>query len=241
MAENIETDAARRPVPEWLTAMPIAHRGLHGLPDAPENSLAAFAAAVAAHFPIELDVRLLSDGQVAVFHDHDLWRLTGAPGSLEALSADDLRPLRLLGTGERIPLLAEVLDLVAGRAPLLVEIKPHPGGVGPLEQATLRALADYTGPFAIQSFRKETVAHVATHAPGIVRGQLASDDGWRGGDEEKRLPDFVAYNLRALPTPLSSALRARGVPLLAWTIQTPEQRRRAAETADNYIFETIRP
>ena len=140
MAEEFDTEAARRPVPRWLTATPIAHRGLHALPDAPENSLAAFAAAVDAGYPIELDVRLLADGRVAVFHDHDLVRLTGVTGPLEARSAGDLRPLRLLGTDERIPLLPEVLDRVAGRIPLLVEIKPHPGGVGPLEQATLRAV-----------------------------------------------------------------------------------------------------
>jgi len=244
----MSTSTASRVRPEWLTARPIAHRGLHTLPHAPENSLAAFAAAVDAGFPIELDVRLLTDGKVAVFHDYDLARLTGAAGPLTARSANDIRALRLLGTDEPIPLLSEGLDLVAGGVPLLVEIKSDPAdpsSVGPLERATLEALAGYTGAFAVQSFSPATVAYLAARAPQIVRGQLASDDRWRAdaddAEHEPPLPDFIAYHLRALPTPLSSALRARGVPLLAWTIQTPEQQRRAVEVADNYIFEAIQP
>lgn len=227
-----------RPLPAWLTARPIAHRGLHTLPDAPENSLAAFAAAIAAGFPIELDVRPLADGQIAVFHDPNLERLTGATGPLRARSSDDIRELRLLGTNEHIPLLPETLDFVAGRVPLLIEIKTDDAPVGPLEQTTIRALSGYSGEFAIQSFSAATVAYLAEHAPEIVRGQLASNDNWRGDAAD---PDFLAYSIESLPTPLSTALRARGVPLLCWTARTPEQQRRAMALADNYIFEMISP
>lgn len=239
-----------RPVPAWLTTKPIAHRGLHALPHAPENSLQAFAAAVRAGAPIEMDVRLLSDGQVAVFHDQDLERLTGMAGPIGARTADGIRALRLCGTNERIPLLSETLDFVAGQVPLLIEIKTDPSSsfpVGPLEEAVLHALSGYAGAFALQSFHAASVAYLAAHAPQVVRGQLASDDAWRDSNArpavhdpgDPALPDFVAYDIRALPTPLSSALRARGVPLLAWTIQTPQQQSQARAVADNYIFEAL--
>jgi glycerophosphoryl diester phosphodiesterase len=227
-----------RSLPGWLTARPIAHRGLHALPDAPENSLAAFAAAIAAGHPIELDVRPLADGQLAVFHDPDLQRLTGTSGPIRTRSTEDIRDLRLLGTNEHVPLLPETLDFVAGRVPLLIEIKADDATVGPLEQATLQALSGYPGAFAIQSFRAATVTYLAEHAPEIVRGQLASNDNWRGDAAD---PDFLAYSIESLPTPLSSALRAGGRALLCWTIRTPEQQRRAAALADNYIFEAISP
>lgn len=238
-----------RPVPQWLTGKPIAHRGLHRLPNAPENSLRAFAAAVETGLPIELDVRLLADRTVAVFHDHDLKRLTGAEGLLKDQSAQDIRELRLQGTNERIPLLCQTLDLVAGRVPILIELKTDPLLAGPLEEATIEVLSGYAGAYAFQSFSTATVAFLAAHAPSAVRGQLASDDRWRGAESDLQnksdfergtlLPDFLAYHLPALPTPRSTRLRARGLPLLAWTIQTREQQKQAREVADNYIFEGL--
>jgi glycerophosphoryl diester phosphodiesterase len=246
MAEKKETAArpAGRALPEWLTKRPIAHRGLHALPDAPENSLAAFAAAARAGFPIELDVQLLADGQVAVFHDHLLERLTGAAGLIAERRAEEIRPLRLHGTDEPIPLLGDVLAAVAGRVPLLIEIKSDPAdpaSVGPLEAATLDALAGYAGEFAIQSFSPATVAYLAARAPRVIRGQLASGDGWstRAGGVPL---DFLGYALPSLPTALSSDLRAQGAALLAWTVKTPDDRQRANTVADNFIFEaTGRP
>ena len=226
---------------EWLTGgKPIAHRGLHALPKLPENSLAAFAAAIKAEYPIELDVRLLADGEVIVFHDADLERLTGVEGLIAEQTVETLRELRLMGTREPIPLLSETLRLVAGQVPLLIEIKNEPATVGPLEAAILQTLADYTGAFAVQSFCKETVAYLAAYAPHILRGQLSSgNDDWY--DENTPLPDFLGYRGDMLPTTLSTALRANGLPLLVWTIQTTEQQSRVAEFADNYIFEFIRP
>src|SRR3954454_521322 len=141
----------------WLMRTPIAHRGLHAAQDGrPENSLAAFAHARALDFPADLDVRLTRDGEVVVFHDRALRRLTGAPGRVEDRPAADVRALRLLRTGERVPLLAEVLDLVAGLVPLLIELK---SGAPPtrLEQAVLTALDGYAGDVAVQSFKLRTV------------------------------------------------------------------------------------
>jgi glycerophosphoryl diester phosphodiesterase len=136
---------------------PIAHRGLHAAKDGrPENSLAAFDRACAHGFPAELDVRLTRDGEVVVFHDRTLRRLTGASGRVEDRAAAELRPLRLLGTDQRVPMLSEVLELVAGRVPLLIELK---AGAPPtaLERAVLVALDGYAGEVAIQSFKLRTV------------------------------------------------------------------------------------
>src|SRR4051812_45971454 len=108
----------------WLARTPIAHRGLHAAREGrPENSIGAFAHSCALGFPAELDVRLTRDGEVVVFHDRTLKRLTGAAGRVEDRDAAELRALRLLGTRERLPLLREVLELVAGRVPLLIELK----------------------------------------------------------------------------------------------------------------------
>jgi len=141
----------------WLTRRPIAHRGLHDARDArPENSLAAFDRACALGFPAELDARLTRDREVVVFHDRALRRLTGAAGRVEDRRAADIRALRLLGTTERVPTLREVLDLVGGRVPLLVELKSSVLWPA-LERAALAALDGYAGDVAIQSFKRRTV------------------------------------------------------------------------------------
>src|SRR2546423_9182129 len=135
-----------------LLSRPIAHRGVHRLPDVPENSLAAFQAAIDRGLPVELDVRLSADGQPVVLHDADLGRMTGKGVPVRSLAANEVRQLRLLNTQERVPLLRETLERVAGRVPLLIELKHHGMGVGPLERAVVAALRGYSGPFALQSF-----------------------------------------------------------------------------------------
>lgn len=243
MSNGPSTPAAPR-LPEWLTTTPIAHRGLHTLPAAPENSLAAFAAAADAGYAIELDVRLLADGKVVVFHDGDLGRMTGMPGAIAERTVADLRDLRLQGTQEPIPLLAEALQAVSGRVPFLIELKVSSADAKALTDATLDILSAYTGAVAIQAFDADTVAYLSERAPAVLRGQLSSGgDAWQAdaAGNPRPQPDFLAYNVVNLPTPLSSALRARGVPLLAWTVRTQEQLRRATEVADNVIFEDISP
>src|SRR4051794_27014293 len=130
---------------ERLGARPFAHRGLHG-PERPENSRAAFAAAIAAGSGIELDVQASRDGAAIVFHDDELDRLTAARGPIAALSAAELVRLRLAGTAETIPTLADALRLIAGKAPLLIEVKSPHRRVMPLCRAVAAALADYSGP-----------------------------------------------------------------------------------------------
>ena len=240
-----------RPTPSWLLAVPFAHRGLHD-EVRPENSLAAVEAAVNAGFAIEVDLRLSADQVPVVFHDQDLRRLCAVPRALSALRADELARCSLRDTDSTIPRLSELFELVAGRVPLLLEIK-NEGRPGRLEEETARLLSEYSGPVALQSFNPLSVRALRRLCPGHPRGLLA--DRYRPEDAPvgplrrwllrhlllARLcePDFVAYRLEDLsPPPLGlSRLRRAGCPLLLWTIRDPQARSLAVELGDNYIFE----
>jgi glycerophosphoryl diester phosphodiesterase len=237
----------------WLRSRPIAHRGLHdAAAGRPENSLPAFLAARESGYPVELDVRLSADGKVVVVHDDRLERLTGVDVAVAGSSLASLQSLRLLGTGTTIPTLAEVLALLEGRVPLLIEIK-NSEAPGPLEEALLADLDGYDGPNAVQSFNPLSLAWFRERAPGIPRGQLSGsfsdtvlDDGLREllvglRFNEMTEPAFIAYELGCLPHPAASAARAAGLPLIAWTVRTPEDLARAREHADNVIFESVLP
>jgi len=218
-----------------LLTRPIAHRGLHGDSN-PQNSMAAFAAAIAADVPIELDVWQLTDGAVAVFHDHDLEYLTGESGRIYEVDTPRLSTLRLAGTQEPVPLLSEVLDFVGGRVPLLIEVKCRCLRVGSLEAALVERLSGYTGELAIQSFNPLSVLWLKQHAPHLLRGQLA------GGPIGvpflvQTAPDFIAYQVGALPQPSVTAARAAGIPVLAWTVRSARALARAELEADNIICE----
>jgi glycerophosphoryl diester phosphodiesterase len=219
-----------------LGAKPFAHRGLHGN-GTPENSLAAFRAAVAGGFGIELDVQLSGDGEAMVFHDDRLERLTATTGAVADRSAAELGAIRLRGSGETIPTLAEAIEAIAG-APLLIELKAPNRHVRPLCEAVARALASYMGPVGVMSFNPE-VAHWFEQP---LRGLVISESGKRGwrGRVERRLalwrarPDFLAYDVRDLP---SAFARAAGRPVYTWTVRTEADRARAAAHADQIIFE----
>jgi glycerophosphoryl diester phosphodiesterase len=241
------------PAMDWLFDIPIAHRGLHdAAAGVPENSLAAFEAARDRGYPAELDVRLLRDGSVAVFHDDNLQRMTGSAVLLEDQDAASVKEYALGGTTEKIPVLAEVLDVVGGKTPLLFELKNF-GIPGDLESAVLAALETYDGRFAVQSFNPFSMGWFKVHAPGITRGHLSG--GFEGLPLEQNLieslrrldlvdvsaPAFVGYDIRLLPYGPVSALRARGMPVLGWTVQSEDDRRHAATCCDNYVFENIDP
>lgn len=241
------------PAPKWLTKTPVAHRGLHDIAKGvPENSRLAFARAVENGYAIELDVRITGDGQVVVFHDPQLDRLCGKPGHVRQMSLAELKKQTLLGTGETVPSLHDVLDLVNGRVPLLVEIKKdsaEPAGL--LEQAVANMLAHYPGPVAVQSFSPRTVNWFKQHAPHLPRGQIAchlNDMGKSLTWLQRRVlrwmlfrfhgdPMFLAYDVNDLPSPLTATYRAHGLPVISWTIRSKEQRARAGAHADNVIFE----
>lgn len=233
----------------WLAALPIAHRGLYGGErKIPENSLAAFSRAVGEGYAIELDVQLSKDGNVVVFHDYDLSRMTGAAGYIKDMDWAELQNLKLAGSTEGIPLLKQVLSSVAGQAPLLIEIK-NEGKTGPLEQEVIAALADYQGEYAVESFNPFVLSYFSKHAPDIIRGQLASNfkndslARWKKFLLRNLLlnflskPAFVAYEYGALPQRFARRVKKRGLLLLAWTIKTAEDFDRAKQQYDNVIFE----
>lgn len=226
---------------EWIMTRPIAHRGLHQGRAVPENSLAAFEAAIAAHHPIELDVQLLADGHLAVFHDRDLRRLTGKKVRIADQTLATLKRYRLCNTDQTIPSLSEVLAGVDGRVPLLIEIK-NEKKVGLPEQALVKTLAGYRGEFAVQSFNPRSLQWLRYHAPHITRGQLARRPQkflrsnlmltWLSA------PHFISYNVKALPNlPTTLARRYFNLPLLAWTVRSQTDCAKAMQYADNYIFD----
>jgi len=238
---------------DWLIERPIAHRGLHDFgKNIPENSLAAFEAARDRDYPIEMDVRLLSDGAVAVFHDQDLERMTGWAGQLHEQDSTSIKSRYLRGTGQTIPLLTEALELVGGKVPLLVELKNF-GIPGDLESAVAELLQAYSGRYAVQSFNPFSMGWFKVNAPRITRGHLSGAfSGLPLADDLKdtlrklelvdvSAPAFVGYDIRCLPFQPVTELRARGLPVLGWTIRTPEQHECAQEHCDNYIFEDLRP
>ena len=237
---------SRRAELERLGARPFAHRGLHG-PGRPENSRAAFDAAIDAGAGIELDVQASRDGEAIVFHDYQLDRLTEARGLVADLDADALTQLRLLGTSERIPRLADVLASIGGRTPLLIEVKSPDRHVVPLCRAVAAALEVYAGPVGVMSFNPEVGAWFARHAPQRLRGLVVTESGRKGarGRIARRLAfwrataDFLAYDIRDLPSPFADAKRAARVPVFTWTVRTPADRACAAAQADQIIYEDV--
>ena len=151
-----------------------AHRGLHQKPTIPENSMAAFKAAVDKGYGIELDVHLMSDGNLAVIHDSSLKRTVGVDISIEELTARDLKKFTLEESGEMIPLFDDVLKMVDGRVPLLVEIKTA-GNIAKVTEKVVEKLKDYKGDYCIESFDPRCILWLKKNAPDVVRGQLTQD------------------------------------------------------------------
>ena len=231
-----------------LGARPFAHRGLHGTARGiVENSRAAFAAAIDEGFGIELDVQLARDGVAMVFHDAELDRLTGERGPVVERSAAELGRVRLAGSNETIPTLAEVLALIDGRTPLLIEAKAPRGWAVDLASAIADALEGYTGPHGVMSFNPEVPAWYRRYRPDQLRGLVVSRSQRLGlrGDLARRFamwrarPSFLGCDVRDLPYPLAARARSRGVPVYAWTVRTPAAEAIVAAHADQRIFERV--
>lgn len=230
---------------EWLYGVTYAHRGLHG-EGRPENSPSAFAAAIARGFGIECDIQRSSDGQAIVFHDSDLDRLTAETGPLIERSAAQLGTIHILDSADTIPTLRQLLDGVAGRVPLLIEIKAEPGTrIAAICLAVRRLLEGYRGPVAVMSFDPRVPRWFARHSPHVVHGLVMSEEGSRTLFARTRRhillwrahADFLAYDVRDLPSRFAAAQRRRGFPVLSWTVRTPELLARAARHADAPIAE----
>lgn len=227
-----------------LVAYPYAHRGLHGRGPI-ENSRAAFAAAIARRHGIELDVQASRDGDAFVFHDYDLHRLTGESGAVRDRGSDELARIWLAGTEETIPTLPEILELIGGRVPLLIEVKSPNRRVGPLCQSVRAALEGYPGVAAVMSFNPQIGRWFARHAPDVVRGLVVTEENRRGlrGRIGRRLafmrarPHFLAYDIRDLPSRFAAWARGRGLPILTWTVRTPRDGATAEVHASQIIYE----
>ena len=237
----------RIPKSSFLFTTPIAHRGLHdAAADIPENSYAAFSRAIGYGYAIETDVRLSSDGKLILFHDDDLFRMTGEYGHTDNKTEKELSLLRLGGTNEKIPLFEEFLEFIDGKSPLLIEIKPN-NGRKEIVRNLLCALKNYKGEFALQSFDPRYVWEIKNRAPEILRGQLGCF--YEKFTPQRYLvqhmnlnrftkPDFISYNIENLPY---KPARRKDTLLLGWTIRTQEKYELAKKLVDNIIFENIRP
>jgi glycerophosphoryl diester phosphodiesterase len=245
--------------PSWLTARPIAHRGLH---DAAagiiENTRSASAAAVEAGYAIEVDLQRSADGEAMVFHDDTLERLTEATGPVADRTAAELQAVRFRTTRDAMMRFSDLLTLVGGRVPLVVELKSRFDGDLRLATRAAEIASAYDGPLALMSFDPAPIAALRRLAPNIVRGITAErhydDAEWHGLSAWQRqylgnllhLPrtraQFVAFWVRDLPTAATLAARQLlGLPLLTWTVRTEEDRSRARRWADQMIFEGFRP
>ena len=230
----------------WLREADYAHRGLHGAEGAPENSPAAFAGAIVRGLGIECDVQRTSDGQAVVFHDFELDRLTGESGAVIDRSAAQLGQINLSGTGDGIPTLQRLLEQIGGRVPLLIELKSRKGlRVAALCLAVRRVLEGYRGPVAVMSFDPRVSRWFAVHSRHIVHGLVVSER-----DKSRFLrtvrtratlwaarPEFLAWDVRDLPSRLAAKQRKRGLPLLTWTVRDDRLRERAEKYADAPIAE----
>jgi len=245
--------------PDWLTARPVAHRGLHDLArGVVENMPGAARAAVDGRFAIECDIQLSADGEAMVHHDDALGRLTEGSGRLIEMTAAELKAVAFKNTPERMMTLSDLCTLVAGRVPLVVEVKSHFAGDRRLVARMAEVLADYSGPVVGMSFDPDQVLALREAMPKLPRGIVAQrtydDDYWSKLSRDKRAgmlqlrhafrtePHFVAYWIEQLPAPAPWIARnVFGCPLLTWTVRTPDQRARAARYADQMIFEGFRP
>jgi glycerophosphoryl diester phosphodiesterase len=242
---------------DWLTARPLAHRGLHDASAGViENTSTAFTSAVAGGYGIECDLQISADGEAMVHHDDALGRLTEGSGRLADMSASAIKQARFKHSADRILTLGELCDLVGGRAMLLLELKSHFDGDVRLVRRVVSVLADYAGPAAAMSFDPNLVEALRSIAPNVARGIVAQRryDDWPGLPAaqarsmahllhvHRTRPQFIAYGIRDLPALAPIALRMLGgLPLLTWTVRTEEERRRAARWADQVIFEGWRP
>lgn len=234
----------------WIINKPIAHRGLHNF-DFPENSLPAFKNSVDHGFAIELDVRITDDQTIIVFHDEKLSRMTSHDGYVANLKTTDLAEIKLKKTEFSVPTFEQVLETVNGKVPILIDIKKAEQSFA-LEEKLVDMLKSYDGAYAVESFDPYSMQYFYKNAPQIMRGQLASyfhhNDFDTTRREKKRLkklkyndvshPDFIAYKISNLP---NKYVKNAGLPVIAWTIKSELEAKKAQNLCSNYIFEGFIP
>lgn len=245
------------PLPPAFLHSAITHRALHDRSHGRiENSPAAIRAAIAHGYAIEIDLQLSSDGIAMVFHDETLERLTAETGPVATRTAAELGTIRLKGSSDCIPTLPQILALVAGQVPLLIEIKDQSLVMGPtdgrLEAATAAALKDYKGDVAVMSFNPACIYRMARLAPQLPRGLTTAAydaESWHPMPEElcrhfRAIPDydatgssFISHEASDLARPRVAELKAQGAAILTWTIRSAMEEATARTVADNVTFE----
>ncbi|QZD94342.1 glycerophosphodiester phosphodiesterase family protein [Qipengyuania gelatinilytica] len=229
----------------WLRDWTYAHRGLHS-DGVPENSLAAFALAAERGLGIECDIQRSRDGCAMLLHDWELDRLTAVSGPTAGHSAEELSQIAFLDSEHKIARLDDLLPILAGKVPILIEIKSKRGyDVKRSCRAVAHALEGYAGPHAVMSFDPRVCAWFADHSPQTVRGLVMREDehGMTQKAWQRHValwaarPEFIAYHVAALPNPMVAGLKERGMPVLTWTVNSPETRAHAQLHADALIAE----
>lgn len=235
----------------WIVNKYIAHRGFHD-ETSPENSIGAFKKAIERNYVIELDVHVIEDGTPVVFHDSTLKRLTGEDGYIRHIkNVEELKKYNLLNSNEKIPTLQEVLDLVNGTTPLLIEIKDFNTNTY-FEKAVYELLKNYKGEYAIMSFNPNTLKWFKENAPEVIRGQLAC---YFKGEKlsfikkfllkrmvfNKKIsqPHFIAYKWDEIPNRFVK--KYKNLPLLVWAVPNQQSYMKVAKHCDNIIFENFEP
>ncbi len=242
-------DRYRFPVPDarrvgFLTRTPFANRGLHGT-RLVENSRAAIEAAVSHGYGVKIDVQFSLDGMAYVFNDSTLDRMTNETGQVRHLSSKQLSQIKLHGTDETLPQLDEILALVAGRTPVLVELKAIEGHVSQLCVAVRHAIESYRGEAAVASLHGEVSRWFASHGDRITRGLMLSDGSVYAKEEGtekvqalwRARAEFLIFDIADLPSRFAQRQRRRGIPVLTWTVSSAEEQAVAAECSDQIIFE----
>ena len=234
----------------FLTKNLIAHRGYHNIKkEIPENSILAFEEAIKNNLIIELDVHILKDGKVVVFHDDNIKRMTGIDKNIKDMTFNELQKVKLQETEQKIPLLQEVLEIVNGRVPIIIELK-NDVKCGVLENEVIKILKKYDGKFAIKSFNPFSINYIRKNYPEAIRGQLISSFKNKKMSKIKKIflskfifnfiskPDFISYDIKSLPNKKIAKLRKNKM-ILGWTIRSEEDLDKAKKYCDNFICENI--
>ena len=236
----------------WLKEAYITHRGLHGVNGLIENTRKSFNEAIKHGFAIEIDTNILNDGTVVVFHDKNLKRLVGIDRFLKDVSYDEIKDLIITNTNETIPTLTEVLMLIGGQVPLMIEIKPF-GDKKKHAKIVLEALKNYPYEVAVQSYDPSIVYWFKRHAPSYIRGQISEyfTDSKMLNISRKVLrrmifnfltkPDFINYRLEDMPNKYIEKARKKGILVLAYAARSEKALRYAKKTFDNALFENFIP
>jgi glycerophosphoryl diester phosphodiesterase len=239
-------DKPHSPKVNWLTERPIAHRGLHDASNKVfENTLSACAAAIRRDYAIEVDLQPSADGVPMVFHDYELDRMTTQKGDVREITSNVLAKINIMGTDDRIPTLADLLDLVSGEVGLVLELKGKTGADDGFVAAVAKELETYDGPVVIMSFHHHLLEDARAIAPDLPLGLTAYGDDSKYAQHleisQKTNPDFLSYELKNLDTKFVSEFNKTGRPVISWTVKSEADAAKSARYAKQPTFEGFLP